>query len=78
MGDYKPGDQISREQAWKDLKENFTDFPGRGVTHTVKDIVVNLFRIAGVSDRDKSQEYAMFALGFIAACILWTIVLAIK
>jgi len=57
MGNYKSGDQISRREAWEDLKEDLLvriwKFNDR---HVLTDIFVNLARLAGISDRDTSQD----------------------
>ena len=49
--DYKSGDKIGRSQALHDLKDD-----GIRLVHTFTDFFVNLARIVGVSDRDKSQK----------------------
>jgi hypothetical protein len=43
--------KISRTQAWHDLKDDAARF-----MHTFTDVFVNLARIAGIKDRDKSQN----------------------
>jgi hypothetical protein len=43
--------KISRTQAWHDLKDDAARF-----MHTFTDVFVNLARIAGVKDRDRSQN----------------------
>ena len=48
---YKSGDKISRGQALHDLKDD-----GLRLVHSYTDAYVNLVRIVGVSDRDKSQK----------------------
>ena len=72
MGEYTEGSQISRAEAWDDLKDDFERF--KEVSHVFVDVWVNLWRIAGVSDRDRSQLLGRFTA---AAVVLGAVVLAI-
>ena len=62
---YGPGEKISRKQAWRDLKDD-----GARFTHTFVDVFVNLARIAGISERDKSQK-----VGRVAAVLVGLLVI---
>jgi len=65
--DYHPGQQITRKEAKEDLKYSF-----ERIGHAYTDIYVNLARIAGISDRDTSQEVgrvAMFLTTFVGVCL---------
>ena len=65
--DYHPGQQITRKEATEDLKYSF-----ERIGHAYTDIYVNVARIAGVSDRDTSQEVgriAMFIGTFALICV---------
>jgi hypothetical protein len=48
--DYRPGEKISRRDAIHDLKDDVARF-----THTTVDVWVNIARICGISERDRSQ-----------------------
>lgn len=54
--DYESGDQITRQMAWEDLQQDFLRLRYERWDHIVTDMLVNLWRIAGVSDRDWSQR----------------------
>lgn len=76
--DYKSGDQISRAQAWRDFKWNFTrakEWRERP-WHVYKAVCVDIARLAGVSDRDRSQNVGMvIAIAFPVAiiAIVWSL-----
>ena len=48
---YHPGQKISRQEGWHDLKGDVVRF-----VHTFTDVFVNIARIAGISERDRSQK----------------------
>ena len=65
--DYYPGQQITRKEAKEDIKYSF-----ERIGHAYTDIYVNAVRIAGISDRDLSQEagrIAMFIATFALICV---------
>jgi hypothetical protein len=64
---YRPGEKISRKDAWHDLKGDVVRF-----THTFVDVHVNVARIAGISERDKSQ-----VVGRVAAVVVTLGVIAL-
>jgi hypothetical protein len=64
---YRSGEKISRGDGWHDLKGDAARF-----VHTFTDVFVNLARIAGISERDKSQM-----VGRVAAIVVTLGVIAL-
>jgi hypothetical protein len=62
---YRPGQKISRKEAWHDLKGD-----GARFVHTFTDVFVNLARIAGISERDKSQMVGRIAAVLVAILVI--------
>lgn len=62
---YHSGMKISRSQAWHDLKEDVVRF-----THTSVDVFVNLARIVGFSDRDRSQKIGRVVAVLVALFVI--------
>ena len=59
-GNYKSGDQITRAQALSDFFANFARPEWRTrPLHVLKALFVDLARIIGVADRDRSQLVGM-------------------
>lgn len=78
--DYKPGDKVSRRDAYLDILWDFSEGrffardEGRNLVvqffHTLQGQFVNLTRLAGVADRDLSQD-----IGKIAHILFWVALL---
>jgi hypothetical protein len=62
---YRPGQKISRAEAWHDLKGDVVRF-----LHTFTDVFVNLARIAGISERDKSQKVGRVVAVLVALLLI--------
>ncbi len=67
MGDknYLQGQKISRSEGWHDLKDDVMRF-----IHTFTDVFVNLARIVGISDRDKSQKVGRVGAALVALFVI--------
>lgn len=66
---YLQGQKISRKEAWHDLKGDVVRFG-----HTSVDVFVNLARIAGISERDKSQKVGRVAAVLFAVAVVGLVV----
>ena len=62
---YQSGQKISRKEGWHDLKDDAARF-----THTYVDVFVNLARIAGISERDRSQTVGRVAAVLVALGVI--------
>ena len=72
MGEYQAGDKISRGEAWEDLKGEWgREGRFKRPLHWYKAFWVNVARIIGVADRDRSQNVGMvLSIAFVIALIV--------